>query len=281
MRLLYLAWLIAGLCYPATAQVQHGSVGVVYFTQDKIAVAADSRGILTRKDGSKAPPDDSICKIATFGGKVIFVSTGLERSFDYGPLVPGWDNISIARNAYIKIASIKGGISGNLADMAKEWSTQVASRFNTMALMRPDVFKGMLPQAGAFTVAHLGGFDARGNLVLFAMTVSPSTSRTSAEPDTWAVASCPDQNFCALGVVNIVSEFANASSERAKTEVAEWKAPAGSSPRDYDMFKTMRMVELTIRYNQGQDVGGDIDGVQLSHDGSLHWQAQKKNCPEN
>jgi hypothetical protein len=62
--------------YPATAQIEHGSVGVVYFTKYEISVAADSRG--TVKDNS-IPPDDTVCKIAALGGNVIFVLTGVTR----------------------------------------------------------------------------------------------------------------------------------------------------------------------------------------------------------
>jgi hypothetical protein len=52
-------------------------------------------------------------------------------------------------------------------------------------------------------------------------------------------------------------------------------------PGNSDAFKTMRVVELVIRYYHGNDIGGPVDAVQLGHAGSMHWYARKPNFPES
>ena len=60
----------------------------------------------------------------------------------------------------------------------------------------------------------------------------------------------------------------------------------GYIPGDYgyDMLHAMRMVDLTMMYHKGNDVGGPVDAVQLRRsDGSerVHWYARKQNCSAN
>ena len=55
-----------------------------------------------------------------------------------------------------------------------------------------------------------------------------------------------------------------------------------SVDREYDdIRRTMRLVDLTAMYHQGNDVGGPVDAVQLNNDGSVEWYKRKPNCPEN
>jgi hypothetical protein len=268
------------LVYPAKSQVQHGSVGVVYFTKDKIVMAADSRQ--TRSGAAGVSPTDDGCKVTALDGNIIFVSTNIVR-FLGGPRVSGWDNDSMIRAVYSKVKSVNSGARGHLAEIAKEWSDSVAAKFNAVASLEPGIFRQMTSDigAGAFTVAYMGGLDGAGNPGLFVMAVTPNASRTAAEGSEGPIRACSNHDFCAVGVLDIVVEFANASSGRARKEAAEWKPPKGTPPKDYDAFKTMRMVELTIQHHAGPDLGGPIDAVQLNRDGSLHWYARKRNCPEN
>ncbi len=77
---------------PTLAQIQHGTVAVVYYTEDKIIMAADSRGLLLTQN---AQPDDSVCKIAAPYGKMLFVSSHAVayKSGGLFDLVQPWSNV--------------------------------------------------------------------------------------------------------------------------------------------------------------------------------------------
>jgi hypothetical protein len=273
------------LIYPVAAQVEHGTIGVVYFTKEKISVAADSRALYTQIDGRKLPPDDTVCKIAALGGNVIFVSTGTMQVRDI-PGVPDWNNIGMAQLAYGKVRSLHSTARGHIREIADEWSRSVSQNFRTLALLHLDLPKQMAPN-GILTDALFGGLDAGGNLVLFVAEIVASPGPLSGiEGRVWQGDCASHHNFCADGSPEIAFEFADQTSERAKVEAAQWepgkwKPTKGFSSDDRDMLWTMRMVELTIQYHKGGDVGGPVDAVQLNRDGSVRWYARKQNCQEN
>jgi hypothetical protein len=62
-------WL-AFIVHPAFAQIQMGSVGVAHLTDEKIAMAADSRVTF-----GKDPARDDACKVTALGGKMLLVAT--------------------------------------------------------------------------------------------------------------------------------------------------------------------------------------------------------------
>lgn len=280
MKLLLIA--LGALCWglPATSQIMHGTIGVVYYTPDKIVVAAESR--LVGGVGSTLAPTNDGCKVTAVKGKVVFVSAGMTRHIgDAGSV--GWDNNDEIREAYSKVTTAPA--RGNLDEIAKEWSSAVAEKFNTDARLNPGLFPWLTSQMRAgesFTVAYMGGRDKAGNLSLFFMAVTPNASRTLAEGLARPVPACRDHGFCAVGAaIDTVTEFANSSSERARNEWARWKPPNGTPQHDYDALKTMRILELAVQHHTGNDAGGPIDAVQLNRDGSLHWYARKPICPEN
>jgi hypothetical protein len=259
---------------PTAAQIEHGSVGVIYYTPEKIVMAADSR--VSPGSGAPIPPANDGCKLAAIDGKIVFVSTGLVRT-------ASWDNNDIIRSAYSKVKSAHPKVSEYLLEIAKEWAVMVRDRFNSVALLQSQLFRRMISDngPGALTIAHMGGLSGTGELVLFQMSVTPNVSSTGAVGSAGPIPACSNHNFCASGVINVVLEFVNSLSERAKREALEWRPPKGTLSRDYDIFKAKRLVELTILHQDGKDVGGPIDAVQLSRDGSIHWQALKSICPGN
>jgi hypothetical protein len=136
------------------------------------------------------------------------------------------------------------------------------------------------------TVAFLGGQDAAGQFVLFSVQVLPESPSSVKATAKGGQVTCPPDDFCVVGRSEIVIEFANAKSKRAQREKATWKSSGGYVPGslEYAMFRTIRMVELTIKYRKGNEVGGPIDAVQLRRDNGnarMRWFARKPNCPQN
>jgi hypothetical protein len=283
----YILWLVVSvlaLCFvpSATSQPVHGTIGVVYYTRDKIVVAAESR--LVGGVGSTIAPTDDACKVAAVNGELVFVSSGMTRHVGDSRL-SGWDNNDMIHEAYHRIKSKNPQAQGDLRGVAKEWSDSVADKFNADARLHPGLFPWLTSQMSAgeaFTIGYLGGRDETGNLSLFLIAVIPNASRTLAEGVAQSVGACRDHDFCSVGgAVDTVAEFGNASSERARKEWADWKPPKGTPRSDYDALKTIRILELAVLYHAGHDAGGPIDAVQLNRDGAIHWYARKPNCPEN
>lgn len=98
--LCFVVYALLGL--PAPSQVLHGSIGVIYYTRDKIVVAADSR--LTPGGIDGVPSDDGY-KVTALDGRMVFISIGVVRHLRDG-LSPGWDSTDLVRAAYAKIKSV-------------------------------------------------------------------------------------------------------------------------------------------------------------------------------
>jgi hypothetical protein len=58
------------------AQVRHGTIAVVHYTSDKIIIAVDSRAAYVG-GGPGRKPQGSLCKLAAFNRKLLFVNTGI------------------------------------------------------------------------------------------------------------------------------------------------------------------------------------------------------------
>jgi hypothetical protein len=279
------------LAYPAIAQVEHGSVGIVHLSKDEISVAADSRTIRKGRNGNPDIESNAMCKVAAFGNDLVFVSTGTARFLEM-PGVPGWDNVEEARSAYRNVVSRYSTLKGHVEEVGSAWATDIATRFSQLGSLYPEQFQAAITNQGDLTVAFFGGEDAMGIFMLFGVQILPGRTNAfnlfpAAIPTSNRV-TCPDNSFCAIGRSDIMIEFAAARTQRARREKARWKPakPYAKGTIEYTMFRTMRMVELTVEYQGAgvKDVGGPIDGVQLfRHNGIVqkHWYARKPNCQED
>ena len=96
----------------------------------------------------------------------------------------------------------------------------------------------------------------------------------------WATRPGPQWDYCGIGHIEVVQEFAMLLSRRAKTEFASWKP--SSRALTYPAAKTIRLVELTERYQIGSPtVGGRVDAIRSAKGGTSHWLDRKPNCPVN
>lgn len=273
----------------AVSEVNHGTIAVIYYTQDKIIVASDSRALFY----SDRPPDDTQCKIAAFDGKFLFVSAGLAGSVRrrVDDPVPPWTNQDLARLAYDRLRGFPAAYP--VKSMAAEWTELELNNLKLLYRNHPEHIlraADMSPH-GTIVDAIFGGIE-NGLLRLFAVQVR--YDKTQVPPMRVSVSNyidCPEEtaNFCAMGESEIALEFLRQTSERARFEAKTWGPSPEVAPRDRNIAKAVRVIELTIRYQTGRVfrghkqklVGGPIDAVELDRSGSLHWYRKKKNCPEN
>jgi hypothetical protein len=72
MKIIVAVFIVGTFAYHANAQVEHGTVIVIYMSQNKAAMAGDSL---------RSAPDDSLnkneCKLTALGRRTMFASSGI------------------------------------------------------------------------------------------------------------------------------------------------------------------------------------------------------------
>lgn len=258
----------------ALAQFQHGTIVVVYYAKNKIIFAADSSVVNFENMPNKNLPDVD-CKIATPDAKIIFASAGAMGFQSPSPLEPvqSYTNVEEFRKAYEQAPA-----TNRVFAAATLWQNSIISHLEAALFYHPDA---PLPTT-QLPDALIAGLADDGSLLLLSSNIEFNGLTYSAAPPTRVT--CPD-SYCAIGETKIVDEFTAPiaeRSERAKKEARDWRPPKRSKPADYDIRKTMRLVELTIMYPPiPGTVGPPIDAVQLDKSGKVHWFSNKKGCPIN
>ena len=279
-RLGCLAAFVLSAC-PVVAQYEHGSVGIVYFTPNKIAMAADSR--FSKPDGSVA--SDAACKIVALNGQILFVSTNMTH-FNGGPRVAGWDNAEILREVYQRLKAASSGNPIQLERLAVEWTFEITSHFNELARLEPDVFGKMVLDVGnsPFTFAYMGGFEADVSRLFMMSVMRNPTLIPPVVPNAGPVLSCQHHDFCALVDSekdrDVFFEFADLTSDRAKKDASHSK-PNATLPLDRDAYRTKHMAELIMRYQSGNSIGGPVHVSLLRRNGVIERFPKNDTCPAN
>jgi hypothetical protein len=140
LRVVTVAAVIYLCTHSAFAQVQHGSIGVVVYTSQKIAIAADSRSLssgeshtLTEYGYPRILPMDDACKIVAIHKQILFVSTGIGSTGE-NHLLNDWTAENGIRRAYDSTVSIHGTSLGHVKEIANAWATAAADHFERFVI---------------------------------------------------------------------------------------------------------------------------------------------------
>jgi len=272
---------VLACCNGAFAQIQHGTTIVINKTNDKIMVAADSRGF-----NFADPPDDCECKIAALGKYTIYAASGAPNLKFLLGTGPSWNSSEEAHKAYRSLISHEG--ENNFASMvAKVWGRALA--FNWSIAYKHDskiVLRASDANGGYLVRAFFGWTDSKGqNLVaLFTeITVDPKRFPIILASDPTEDTS---RDFWTLGIAEMVNEFINPKSEITKLERAYQLTILSTNPPDADIWKIARYVQLEITYHvpgRGptaiSEIGGSVDAVTLTKGEGVRWFQRKSNCP--
>jgi hypothetical protein len=91
---------------------------------------------------------------------------------------------------------------------------------------------------------------------------------------------CP-KFLCASGLPEIVIEYRDETSLRARAENQQWlERKKTISPDRIPSAEAIRMVQLTIDKSDSPEVGGAIDAITLDKSGTVQWLKWKDNCPK-
>jgi hypothetical protein len=268
---------------PHTGQVNSGTIVIFNITEGQVVVAADSRGI--NEDTGIA--NDSECKIATFGHKLIFTGVGNARrtsSSIFDP-VKSWDNTEIARNIFLSYASLRGNT--RIKTISSAWGDIVADNWRLFYRWYPTVVPHLAYKTGGLTVgtfmeADEGTIYLKGARIIFDKTIAssdPISVQLGELGDCWTCGQGNKGKICALGKhLDVVTKFC---SERKKNDNISVRTPLTKANAHTEL--AVKIAELTIdAYEKtAGDVGGKVDVVTLTNDGSLTWNSRKPNCREN
>jgi hypothetical protein len=85
----------------ALSQIDSGTIAVMYYTPEKIIIAADSREKVVGNDGRTTHRDDE-CKLSSLGNKIAFVASGFSGYDKKGPgdKLSTWRASAEAHQAY-------------------------------------------------------------------------------------------------------------------------------------------------------------------------------------
>jgi hypothetical protein len=273
--------LCASLC---RGQIGSGTVIILDFAKEKLAIAADSR--VTYED---RPPDDSYCKIEVFRNRIVFSEMGA-IGFRRGPLDPrpGWFNPDLARRSVREMASLDKDPDSEIKDIASIWANTLAAYWRSAyqtdraAVERAIAASHNGPITGAvFAEARNGNIHWRFVAVGLFPQMNPEIQAITGEMhDCWP---CGEgEKVCAMARPAIPEEFCKQTSPRAKDEAANWTpSPELAASVSRETLHAIRLVDDAIAFDPIKGLGGPVDALELRKDGTIRWVYRKPDCAEN
>lgn len=267
--------------YPIQAQIKTETLVVIYFSREKVVVAADSLSITKHVQG---PRDfEYRCKIFALGEKTLFISSnfgGYKKERPEDP-VSEWVPNDEAQKLY------DASPNAPLDQLAKRWINSAVNWINSgmqYPLFRQRIetaARGSLDSQGLGSVipayffssemAEVRGFEVRIGYD-FSNPLAPAFG-------TLMPANCkaPVGRYCAIGRPDQILDFFSLNSDRAETDAKEWESQRHTREDDEEALRAKHLVELGIKYDQSGMIGGTVDVAILPRNGTIKWLANP-NC---
>lgn len=281
MKLLLAVALIASFAAIAKSQLEGGSVLIVTYSPDEIAMAADSR-VTNVQTGQFR---DNYCKLSAPGGKVIFGTTGLVES------IGGFDSIGLFR----RIVREMGGDyqDGFVEEIATRWAGEMDQNYAKMPSNLVEQFIGENSGNRALDCTLFAGVEPSGSLSLVRARLfygkpangAPAAVRYKIEVIPLESPTPGYLNIAGCGNIDILGQFTPPKTKPNQAEVERWKLLTG----DVKAQIAVRLVNLTLAREKPEPfgshevvpVGGPIDAAEIQRGGSVKWIQRKSSCPAN
>lgn len=269
------------LCASAHAET-YGSIAYFAWSQNEIAVAADSR------QSYSSSYSDTSCKIATFGNKLVFAATGRSSP----GLDPSWDAYAVTSKDYERIAgkSTPDHFATRLADA---WGKDVKAEFQSLGIGALSGLEDDIIISGLFA-----DFEKDGTLLVAVASVTYQilpTKQAIVKNLTKVIPTTnPKQNGYFLGHSEIINKIGNPQTpeqvewgKEYRSTAVEWSDKFG---RDDTLGGVIGYVDVTIRHlpkikmdSQGVPfsvVGPPIAALRLIRGKGIEWIAKGKCTPK-
>ena len=262
-------------CPNAFGQVAHGSTVVMFFSPNKVVLAADSRTVFDGPDG-KESLGNSECKIFALNNHMIAGFAGAV-GYDLAPgeSGEGW--------------SVRGVLSSVIAGresktpveaIARAWGNKMKHILDS-EMRRPD---SRLPAQMSVPVAGVfAGLSRDNRLIVYWVElrrVSSPLPEVKVELGRYPYThGRPEAVAGRVTGLKIVNELNDSITERAKKDHKAWLIESKKMRlTDRDARLTGRYVERIIDWGDDESIGGDVDILELTRKGS-RWIRRKRDCP--
>lgn len=250
----------------AWTQTESGTVVVFGYSKEKVIVAADSR-VTFGLEGH----DDTQCKVAALGNKVIFATGGVAG------LPDGWTPAAEARRAFEAVAPG----AWDTGPIANRWAAGAVKRLKAEAAIRPEQLikhtENNILLIGVFAAAQQ---DDKISVNVRMLTYSQEGGSIYIGFDSVVFGPNVEMDIQGFGRTEIVDEFVHPVTPRAKREAEQWaRESMRFSPDRRDQLRIIRLVDLTLAYHpRSETMHGPIDAVELRRGGQITWIQRKANC---
>jgi len=266
MKFLLAALVCLSAVSPARGQDIHGTVVVSGHSKTKLVLATESRN-------ADAPSSD-MCKILVLDSRTVFAGAGIAGHAKY------WNAYAEVAYAFEKAKPSQG--SSQLRNTATDFGDRFSRAVNKALKIDRDASKRLIEdeENRVFNALFLGFTEGVAEIYQIQVIYDPLTDKASASLDTFVQED--DLRFGAGGRNETVVEVISGASEFGRSELKKWEKMQKEFPQqDRDVRWAMKLVELTIGYNpHREDVGGPIDGLEITRDG-IRWVQCKPKCQCN
>ncbi len=253
---------------PARGQDTHGTVIVSAHSKTKLVLAAESRN-------ADAPTSKTMCKILVLDSRTVFAGAGIAAHAN--PNITYWNAYAEAAYAFEKAKPSQG--SSRLRNTATDFGDRLTRAVNKALQIDRDASKRLIEddENRVFNALFLGFTEGVAEMYQIQVKYDPLTDKASASLDTFVQED--DLRFGASGRNETAVEVISGASKFGRSELKKWEKTQNQFPRqDRDVRWLMKLVELTIAYNpHREDVGGPIDGLEITRDG-IRWVQCKPKC---
>lgn len=278
--LLFLLLLAISPCTPHAGErfvVKHGTVVVIFFSKDRVVLAADSRLTFS---GRRQGNEDNQCKISDLGEETIFAGSGVS-GYNFGPgqRTPVFDAYAAALQT---ARTLRPGAHDRAKAVAEGWAKKVKAALDGELVRHPE--EVMASMHGSSNLLASGVFAGKtsDSLVVYFAAVNCECSGRQKFSSVRITQLHPTDDGLPLASVGtaetmgLFSEVVDASSDRGVKEVAGWNNDANAPDRDAQV--TVKTAEFILHHSKDHTIGGPINAIELDQNGQVHWVRKEKSC---
>jgi hypothetical protein len=272
------------------ADFQIGTVIVLSASQEKLVLAADSRGTHLR-GGRFAGYDDNACKILELNPKLLFAIAGMASTSPALPADIYFDAGNVARETATRFRFDATRMETNktVKEIAEQWAVEMTLR------IKRGVERGNFRAPGeTWLTGIFAGLEPNGETAVAIGYVTYSRPRTG-----WTVPPAapsirtfeiprPFTLIEAFGISKVAESYVvrGKVSDKARSEHVQIRQAQLKTPAQFPESIPARLVALTIKSDDDTRlnffgpklVGGEIDAAVLFRNAKVKWHHRKLNC---